>query len=59
MPLSSSAGPLPTVEKGARFPLSAARPEWAQEADCNEISDADAAIFEGERNFPLSTAESA
>jgi len=48
MLLSSSAGPLPTVEKAPDFRCRPARPEWAQEADCNEISDADAEIFEGE-----------
>jgi hypothetical protein len=51
MRLSSSAGSLPTAEKGARFPLSASLPKLSQDIDYNQISDADAAIFEAKMQF--------
>jgi hypothetical protein len=51
MRLSSPAGPLPTAEKGARFPLSAGMTKMSQDIDYNQISGADAAIFENENGF--------
>jgi hypothetical protein len=45
MPLNSIAGPLPTRATGIRFPLTAGSARCIQEADFNQIFDADPAIL--------------
>jgi hypothetical protein len=45
MPLNSTAGPLPTGETGTRFPLTAGSARCIQEADFDQIFDADPAIL--------------
>jgi hypothetical protein len=51
MSLNSPAGPLPTGATGPRFPLTAGLARCIQEADFNQISDADPAILECVNGF--------
>jgi hypothetical protein len=51
MPLNSTAGRCRPPQKGLDFRCRPVSPERVQDADCNQVSGAEAAIFEAQNGF--------